>query len=127
MGGTVVIAMVSTDLITQFTSIVKERFPVKTTMVQTLVTEIPIPVTEVPILVMEIPIPVMEIAILVTVVRTLVTVVTPDQQLVPATLVQQLIPVIPVAQEIPVTLHQTTILIENVNSFKAVFSSLSIS
>merc|ERR1712136_219130 len=120
MGGTVVIAMVSTDLITQFTSIVKERFPVKTTMVQTLVTEILIPV-------MEVPIPVMEIATLVTVVRTLVTVVTPDQQLVPATPVQQLIPVITVAQQIPVTLQQTTILIENVNSFKAVFSSLSIS
>ena len=89
--------MVLTDLIIQFTSIIKEIFPAKITMVQTLVTEVPIPVT---------------------VVRTLVTMATP---------VQQLIPVIPVARKILVTLHQTTILIENVNYFKAVFSFLSIS
>ena len=102
---TVATATVLTDLITQFTSIIKDTFPAKTTMVQTLVTEIPILATEVPILVMKLP-------ILVTVVRALVTVVTP---------LQQLIPVIRVAQKIPVTLHRTPILIENVNSSKAVF------
>ena len=72
-------------------------FPAKITMVQTLVTEVPTPVT---------------------VVRTLVTLDTP---------VQQLILVIRVARKIPVTLHQTTILIENVNHFTTVFSFLSIS